>query len=74
MTEWEPEPRAVDLAQRVHQEVRPRATILYRSRNRGDFDDALSDLNLLLVVNSFPTREERSNAFDAADRALFCGV
>ena len=54
MTLAEADPRAVAVAQAVHQRERPQATILFGSRARGDYNEKYSDIDLLLVCDVFP--------------------
>lgn len=49
MTERRPDPRALRVAQQVHEMARPLATILFGSRARGDHREDSSDIDILLV-------------------------
>ena len=60
------DPRAVAVAEAVHQRERPQATILFGSRARGDYHDKYSDIDLLLVCDNYP---DTGAELDAADFA-----
>ena len=48
------DPRALSIAQAVHERLRPQATILFGSRARGDYDDRRSDIDIMLVCPGVP--------------------
>ena len=43
------DPRALMIAQAIHEAARPLATILFGSRARGDHDERRSDIDIMLV-------------------------
>ena len=66
MTRANADPRAVAVAEAVHQRERPQATILFGSRGRGDYNDKYSDIDLLLVCEKEPDSDTRLAAEDFA--------
>lgn len=66
MTRSNADPRAVAVAEAVHQRERPQATILFGSRARGDYNDKYSDIDLLLVCDGYPDNDTRIDAEDFA--------
>ena len=66
MTLADADPRAVAVAQAVHDRERPQATILFGSRARGDYNEQHSDIDLLLVCDEEPGNDERIAAEDFA--------
>lgn len=66
MTRANADPRAVAVAQAVHDRERPQATILFGSRGRGDYNDKYSDIDLLLVCEDYPDNDARIAAEDFA--------
>ena len=48
------DPRALSVAQTVHERIQPQATILFGSRARGDYDDRRSDIDIMLVCPGVP--------------------
>ena len=63
-TEWRPrrsfantDPRAAELAGLLHKIRKPRLTILFGSRARGDYAEGRSDVDIMLVENSPPEGE-----------------
>ena len=70
MTRTDADPRAVAVAQAVHDRERPQATILFGSRARGDYHDRYSDIDLLLVCEDYPDDDTRLAASDFARAAI----
>ncbi len=70
MTRTTADPRAVAVAEAVHQRERPQATILFGSRARGDYHDKYSDIDLLLVCEESPDDENREEARDFVRRTV----
>ena len=70
MTRANADPRAVAVAQAVHQREQPQATILFGSRARGDYHDKYSDIDMLLVCGESPDDEARDEAKDFARRTV----
>ena len=66
MTIADADPRAVAVAEAVHQRERPQATILFGSRARGDYNDKYSDIDLLLVCDDYPDTDARIDAEEFA--------
>ena len=66
MTLADADPRAVAVAQAVHQRERPQATILFGSRARGDYNEKYSDIDLLLVCDDYPDTDARIDAEEFA--------
>jgi predicted nucleotidyltransferase/HEPN domain-containing protein len=70
MSRADADPRAVAVAQAVHQRERPQATILFGSRARGDYHDKYSDIDLLLVCDGYPDTDAQIDAMDFAHHAV----
>ena len=51
------DPRALSVAQAVHERERPLATILFGSRARGDYEERRSDIDIMLVQPEVPDGE-----------------
>ena len=51
--------RSLRIAQDLHRDVRPYITILFGSRARGDYEDGRSDIDIMLVLETLPSLEER---------------
>ena len=51
------DPRALTVAQAVHERERPLATILFGSRARGDYEERRSDIDIMLVQAEEPDGE-----------------
>ena len=66
MTRANADPRAVAVAEAVHQRERPQATILFGSRARGDYSEKHSDIDLLLVCENYPDTDSRIDAEEFA--------
>ena len=49
MSETNCDPRALKVAQALHEREQPQATILFGSRARGDYDDRRSDIDIMQV-------------------------
>ena len=56
------DPRALQVATLLHRDVRPFLTILFGSRARGDYEDGRSDIDIMLVLESLLTQEEKTTA------------
>ena len=54
MTETTCDPRALSVAQAVHQRLWCQATILFGSRARGDYDESRSDIDIMLLNPGMP--------------------
>ena len=61
------DPRALRLAQAVHQRERPQATILFGSRARGDYDERRSDIDIMIVQPVEPDSDYKLAALEWAD-------
>jgi HEPN domain-containing protein len=70
MTRATADPRAVAVAQAVHDREHPQATILFGSRGRGDYDDKHSDIDLLLVCEDYPDSDTEMAAADFAQATV----
>ena len=70
MTRATADPRAVAVAQAVHEREQPQATILFGSRGRGDYDDKHSDIDLLLVCEDYPDSDTEMAAADFAQATV----
>ena len=57
MTATTCDPRALTVAQAVHERERPLATILFGSRARGDYEERRSDIDIMLVQPEEPDCE-----------------
>ena len=53
------DPRALRVAQAVHERQNPQATILFGSRIRGDHEDLRSDIDIMSVLPEEPGSEHR---------------
>ena len=53
------DPRALSVAQAVHERERPRATILFGSRARGDHEEYRSDIDIMLLGDAVPDNESQ---------------
>ena len=51
------DPRALSVAQAVHQREQPLATILFGSRARGDYEERRSDIDIMLLQHEIPDWE-----------------
>ena len=69
MTERRPDPRALRVAQQVHEMARPLATILFVSRARGDHREDSSDIDILLVGEVPDTCSGRSRRYPTGPTA-----
>ena len=58
-TQTQCDPRALQIARKLHREVQPLITILFGSRVRGDYVDGRSDIDIMLVQETLPPWEER---------------
>ncbi len=54
------DPRALQVAQQLHQDQQPEITILFGSRARGDYEEGRSDIDILLIRDNRPTLEQES--------------
>lgn len=64
------DPRALSVARAVHQRERPQATILFGSRARGDYDEASSDIDIMLVPAEEPDGEHKGSVEKWAERIV----
>ena len=55
----QPDRRAVEIAQEIHQDRAPLATILFGSRARGDHNEDRSDIDILIVEDNPPDEREQ---------------
>lgn len=62
MSETNCDPRALKVAQALHQREQPQATILFGSRARGDYDDRRSDIDIMQVNPGEPDRAYKDRA------------
>ena len=63
------DPRALRVAQAVHERQNPQATILFGSRIRGDHEDLRSDIDIMPVLPEEPGSEHREPATGWAGKA-----
>ena len=63
------DPRALQLAQAVHQRERPQATILFGSRARGDYNERHSDIDIMIVQPLEPDSDYKMAVLEWADVA-----
>ena len=62
MSETNCDPRALKVAQALHERERPQATILFGSRARGDYDDRRSDIDIMQVNPDEPDPAYKNRA------------
>ena len=55
------DPRAIHVAQAVHNRENPQATILFGSRARGDYEELRSDIDIMLVLPEEPGKEHKES-------------
>ena len=67
MTKATCDPRALTVAQAVHERERPQATILFGSRARGDYDESRSDIDIMLVQPEVPDGEYKGSVEEWAE-------
>ncbi len=60
------DPRALRLAQELQKAEQPEAAILFGSRARGDYREGHSDIDIMLVQENSPSKEQESRALDVA--------
>ena len=60
------DPRALQVATLLHRDLRPFLTILFGSRARGDYEDGRSDIDIMLVMETVPSLEERGKTGEMA--------
>ena len=65
-TQTKCDPRALRIARDLHRDVRPYITILFGSRARGDYEDGRSDIDIMLVLETLPSLEERGEIGETA--------
>ena len=58
MTKNQPDSRAVALTRKLHEKYQAPATILFGSRARGNYDEALSDLDIMVITQKTMEYEE----------------
>ena len=68
MTTNQCDPRALLLAQELHQAEQPDITILFGSRARGDYREGQSDIDIMLVQEQPPSPEQQASAEHTARR------
>ena len=61
------DPRALSVAQAVHERERPLATILFGSRARGDYEEGRSDIDIMLVQVEAPDGEYKGSVEEWAE-------
>lgn len=61
------DPRALTVAQAVHERERPPATILFGSRARGDFEEGRSDIDIMLLNPGMPDQGYKDRACQWAE-------
>ena len=61
------DPRALSVAQAVHERERPLATILFGSRARGDYEERRSDIDIMLVRVEEPDGEYKCSVEEWAE-------
>ena len=67
MTAQTCDPRALRIAQAIHERENPQATILFGSRARGDYEENRSDVDILLVLPDEPGARRKEDALDWAE-------
>lgn len=67
MTAQTCDPRALSIAQAIHQRENPQATILFGSRARGDYEENRSDVDILLVLPEKPGTQRKEDALEWAE-------
>ena len=67
MTATKCDPRALSVAQAVHERERPLATILFGSRARGDYEERRSDIDIMLVRVEEPDGEYKGSVEEWAE-------
>ena len=67
MTATTCDPRALTVAQAVHERERPLATILFGSRARGDYEERRSDIDIMVVQAEVPDGEHKGSAEEWAE-------
>ena len=75
-THTKADPRALKVAEELHQRLQPSMTILFGSRARGDYEDGRSDIDIMLVGDSLPSGaaqlELESQATSRAQKIYGC--
>ena len=69
MTTPSPDPRAVTITRILLETHAPEAAILFGSRARGDYDELRSDIDIMLVLDTFPTDPESAKIHHTANSA-----
>ncbi len=64
------DPRALSIAQSVHEREQPLATILFGSRARGDYEDRRSDIDIMLVQTEVPDGEYKGSVEEWAESVV----
>ena len=64
------DPRALTVAQAVHERERPLATILFGSRARGDYEERRSDIDIMLVQAEEPDGEYKGSVEEWAESVV----
>ena len=61
------DPRALDVARALHERENPKATILFGSRARGDYDDRRSDIDIMMVNPGMPDQPYKDRTSEWAE-------
>ncbi len=64
------DPRALQVAQAVHDRENPQATILFGSRARGDYEELRSDIDIMLVLPEDPGKEHKESVGEWAQETV----
>ena len=67
MSETNCDPRALKVAQALHERERPQATILFGSRARGDYEEGRSDIDIIQVNPGVPDQSYKDRATEWAE-------
>ena len=67
MTETSCDPRALRVAQALHERELPQATILFGSRARGDYEEGRSDIDIIQVNPGVPNQRYKNGATEWAE-------
>ena len=67
MSETNCDPRALMVAQALHEREQPQATILFGSRARGDYEEGRSDIDIIQVNPDTPDQSHKDSATEWAE-------
>ena len=67
MSETNCDPRALMVAQALHEREQPQATILFGSRARGDYEEGRSDIDIIQVNPDTPDQSYKDSATEWAE-------